>query len=141
MPRTFAAAVLLAVLALLVPGTAPARPPEGTSGKMVLERDQVEDVADVLRSYRKERVLAKRIKLLSKMARTHDPRVAVALGEALSDPNKDVQVQAAFGILYNQQEDFDIDFSPKEPLAIEWASKWWQKHKVDLRRRAAQLPK
>ncbi len=35
MPRTIAAAVLLAVLALLSPGKAVAGPPEGVSGKMV----------------------------------------------------------------------------------------------------------
>jgi uncharacterized protein (TIGR03067 family) len=39
MPRTFAAAVLLALLALLPPEKAVAGPPEGASGKMVLDDD------------------------------------------------------------------------------------------------------
>ena len=84
MPRkTFAAVLLvLAVLALVMPGKAVAGPPEGVSGKMVLAGDEV---ADGLRKYRKEANLDKKVALLLDLRKTKDLRVAVALGETLDD--------------------------------------------------------
>ena len=68
MPRMFAGLLppLFAVLALLTPNRAVAGPPEGVSGKMVLD-----EVADGLRQYRKEKDQGKRVKLLERLA--HDP--------------------------------------------------------------------
>jgi hypothetical protein len=77
MRRTFAA-VLLATLALLAPVTALAGPPEGASGKMAFDR-----VGAGLDRYRKEKDPAKRLGWLTRLAPTRDPRVAVALGEAM----------------------------------------------------------
>jgi hypothetical protein len=76
MPRkTFAAVPLfLAVLALTLPGKAVAGPPEGVSGKMVLD-----EVADGLRKYRHETNLHRRQVWLVKLAPSRDLRVSVAL--------------------------------------------------------------
>jgi hypothetical protein len=60
MPRTFAAAVLLAALALL------------PSGKMVLFQD---DVARAIQRYRKAQYEETRVELLKTLARTRDARV------------------------------------------------------------------
>ena len=76
MPRMFAVVPLL-VLALSLPGKAIAGPPEGVSGKMVLD-----EVADGLRKYRKEKDAVKRLRLLERLATTRDPRVAIVLVEA-----------------------------------------------------------
>jgi len=74
MPRMIAAVLLL----LFALGQAVAGPPEKSSAKMVLD-----EVADGLRKYRKEQDTEKRIRWLKKLAPTKDPRVAVALGDAL----------------------------------------------------------
>ncbi len=75
MPRAFAAALpLLATLAMLSPGKALAGPPQGVSGKMVLD-----EVSEGLRKYRRETDGKKRIKWLTKLAPSRDPRVKAAL--------------------------------------------------------------
>ncbi|HEX5269790.1 MAG TPA: hypothetical protein VFW33_04845 [Gemmataceae bacterium] len=81
MPRTtFAALPLLAALALLSPGRAVAGPPEGASGRMVLD-----EVADGLRKYRREEDDAKRIAWLRRLAPTRDARVAAALEDCAAE--------------------------------------------------------
>jgi hypothetical protein len=110
MPRRFAVAVLLAVLSLLTPGKVVAGPPEGVSGKMELVSDKV---ADTLRAYRAAKNDGKRWELLGKIASIKDPRIAVALGEALSDPKDNVRVLAAYTILYNQREGSMSGVMPK----------------------------
>src|SRR5690348_6758493 len=75
MPRKLLAVfVLLAALAV----SASAGPPEGVSGKVVFDQ-----VADGLRKYRAEKDKGRRLDWLKRLAPTHDPRVGVALGEAL----------------------------------------------------------
>ena len=79
MPRTLP---VLALLGLLVPGRpALAGPPEGVSGRIVLD-----EVWDGLRQYRAEKDPERRIRLLEKLAPSRDPRVAVVLGEAMESP-------------------------------------------------------
>src|SRR5262249_15980430 len=96
---TLARLATLALLPLAMPAVlappAVAGPPGGVSGRMVY----VDEVADGLRKYRAARDDGKRAELLGKLARTRDPRVAVALGEALHDPSPDVLVRAAYGIV------------------------------------------
>jgi hypothetical protein len=133
MPRTFAAAVLLAALALLPPGKAVAGPPDGASGKMVLD-----EVADGLRKYRKEEDLDRRFKALNRLAPTRDPRVAVALGEAFDEEDKGY---FRFRLSICLDEWFvPPDFRPKADC-IEVVRRWWDANEADLRRRAAQLPR
>src|SRR4051794_8005929 len=106
MPRT-TAAVLLAALALLTPGTAPAGPPEGASGKMAFD-----SVAAGLRKYRKETDEAKRIRWLERLAPSKDPRVAVVLGEARMEGRSRLGVEGyATDLLYQWFLSDDDDFS------------------------------
>lgn len=128
MPKTLLALPLL----LSVVPVASALPPEAPSGAMVLQRDEV---ADGLWEYRKEKDEEKRVEWLAKLAPTPDPRVAVALGEALSDPSLEVRVRAAKGIIYHHTGWY-IESSPGSKLALEWARKWWEENEADLRRRA-----
>jgi hypothetical protein len=138
MPRIlFAVPLTLGLLAGLTPGSALAGPPEGPSGRIVLAPDEI---ADTLRKYRVAKDEGKRRELLDKIASTRDPRVAVALGEALGDSSRDVRYLAAYGIVYDQTG-WNILREPNGPLAIEWASKWWKENEADLRRRAKALPR
>jgi hypothetical protein len=73
--------VALALLALLAP-PATAGPPEGVSGRMVPD-----EVADGLMRHRLETDQAKRRRWLKRLALTTDPRVAIALAEAMSGPD------------------------------------------------------
>jgi hypothetical protein len=137
MPRTLTAAVLLALLALLTPGKAVAGPPEEASGKMVLD-----EVADGLRKYRAEKDTGKRIKWLEKLAPSHDPRVAVALGEemdrALGQEDHALRWEAA-RLLAEFYVKGTLRFASLVDLQAAWP--WWEKNEADLRRRAAQLPR
>jgi hypothetical protein len=131
MPRMFAAVPLL-VLALGLPGTALAGPPEGVSGKMVLDK-----VADGLRQYRQAKGLAVRKRLLKKLAPTHDPRVAVTLGEALAD--SEIDEFAAWELRSHYRTTRGSLPINKDELMTE-STTWWHANGADLRRRAKQLP-
>jgi len=90
MPRTTSTAAglpLLAVLALapLPPCQSRAGPPDRASGQMVF----VDEVADGLRQYRKEKDPEKRLARLQELGATGDPRVAMALVEAANNHNGD----------------------------------------------------
>src|SRR5690242_17479371 len=69
--------LLLASLRVLAPASL-AGPPDAPSGRLALD-----EVADGLRKYHKEKNRAKRLEWLRRLAPTGDPRVGVALGEAL----------------------------------------------------------
>ena len=147
MPRTtfasvtlplFAMLPLLAVLALAMPGTALAGPPEAVSGKMVLD-----EVAEKLRRCGKEPDEDRRLELLFRLARSEsrDPRVAVALGEFLQTSRDEVnQVDAAilvfrlYGLRLRSSRDGRGDPFVRDARA------WWKENEADLRRRAKQLP-
>jgi hypothetical protein len=130
-----AASLALPLIALFgaVPPAA-AGPPEGVSGRMVY----VDKVAEGLRQYRREADLGKRIEWLTRLAPTHDPRVAVVLGElqeqfhagpAALPPDPGV---AANVLLH-------VHFVPGggDNKRIR---DWWTQNEADLRRRAARLP-
>jgi hypothetical protein len=127
MPRMFAVVPLL-VLALSLPGKAIAGPPEGVSGKMVLD-----EVADGLRKYRKEKDAVKRLRLLEKLAPTRDPRVAIVLVEARPSASRLGQE----GILLI---DYFIKGTRFHSGNTVWVDGWWEANEVELRRRAKQLP-
>ncbi len=142
MPRTFAEFVppLLATLALLSSGNVVAGPPEGASGKMVLDK-----VSEGLRKYRKETDEDKRIYWLTKLAPSRDPRVALALWEAFAAWKPPV----GGTMIYFPCEGHiaaiclvKFRYAPMLPGQSEYASlkQWWQANEADLRRRAAQLP-
>jgi hypothetical protein len=152
MPRTFAAAGLLAVLAVLPPGEAVAGPPEVVSGKMVLD-----EVADGLRRYRRVKDEGKRVECLEKLALSRDVRVAVALGEYLDgerdkpdylegDSRERCSLVARLLYLhYTDRKDVDpekklSDFFRRD-LEEATGHFWWRENEADLRRRAKQLPK
>ena len=132
MPRTlFAVSLTLALLAGLVPGNALAGPPEGPSGRMVLD-----EVSEGLRCYRQEADPEKRAAWLKKLAPTRDPRVGVALGQALEDRDRNVALSAAIMLC--------ACFSPDPwSCAGPWrdALAWWRANEADLRRRARELPR
>jgi hypothetical protein len=137
MCRPFVAFVLLlALLALLPMSRAVAGPPQSAPGRMVLERDEV---SEALLRYRRESDPHRRLALLTDLAATHDPRVAVALGQALYDPRSEVRTQAAFGILFNQSgQKVKKMLTPHQ--ALDWAREWWAANEDDLKRLARRLP-
>ncbi len=122
---------MLVAFLFLFPGQSLAGPPEGPSGRMVLD-----EVADGLQRYRQETDPQKRRRWLRGLAPTKDPRVAVALGEALSDADPD---NAAASLLCQY---YLPDSKPPSP---KWAhlpaGEWWEANEDDLRRRAKLLPK
>ena len=126
MPRTFAGFVLLlAMLALALPGRAVAGPPEGVSGKMMFD-----EVADGLRKYRKKKDVEKRYKMLEKLAPTKDARVAIAIMEA---------GRADFRV-YRLLAEFFVQGTRFEEGSRYHLGDWWTANEADLRRRAKQLP-
>ncbi|HEX5269873.1 MAG TPA: hypothetical protein VFW33_05280 [Gemmataceae bacterium] len=138
MPRRFAGFVppLFAALAVLLPGAALAGPPEGASGRMVLD-----EVADGLRKVRKENDPAKRLGWLKRQARTRDPRVAVALGEAMREGVMKDREAAAWLLRCEYELPLgELAGDPDEPL-LHHMKEWWRLNEADLRRRAAQLPR
>jgi hypothetical protein len=139
MRRTFTVFTLpmLAVLGLLAPWKAVAGPPKGASGKMVLASDEV---SELLLAYRRETDPRRCLALLTDLAETRDPRVAVALGQALYDRSDHLCFQAAFGILFHQSGE-KVEKMMPAPATLAWARDWWDAHKADLRRRAAKLPR
>jgi hypothetical protein len=134
MPRTFAGFVtLLALLDPLSPGKAVAGPPEGASGKVAFD-----EVADGLRKYRKEMDPDQRRERLVRLSRTRDPRVGIALGEALSDANPTLVYSAASLYL----DYFSTEVSGyRYRFPVELAREQWEKKAADLRRRAKHLPR
>jgi hypothetical protein len=150
-PKTFAAFVvplLLAALALLAPGKVVAGPPDGPSGRMVLD-----EVSEGLRKYRKAKDVEKRIDLLWKLAPTCDPRVAVALGEALekyaklaASPTDEEEVEKLGRSADRLLNEYYVPRTrlyhfQTGPGPTYWVEDWWKANKADLRRRAAQLPR
>jgi hypothetical protein len=90
MPRMmFAGSLGVALLSVLLPGKTVAGPPDGASGRMVLD-----EVADGLRRYRQAKEMATRIAYLKRLALTRDPRVGVALWEAQGDPSLELCLAA-----------------------------------------------
>jgi hypothetical protein len=85
--------LLVVALLALLPGRAVATPPEGLSGAMVLD-----EVADGLRRYRREKNPEKRAAWLQRLTEHRDVRAAVVMGEALSDPSPEVAVAAVQGL-------------------------------------------
>ncbi len=150
MYRTFIAIVLpFATLALPSPSRALGSPPGGTSGRMVFQRD---DVADGLRKYRRAKDGDKRSLLLSNLARTQDPRVAVELGVRAG--GRGAEARLAVYLLNRHfaqrracgapnDDEYTIE-SIRMILVLpddnEYARDWWKDHEADLRRRASQLP-
>jgi hypothetical protein len=121
------AKLVLALLVVLWAGQAAfAGPPEGPSGRMVLD-----PVADGLRRYRRENDEGRRRALLWKLAPTRDPRVAVALGEVLAScgfPFPEVALLAEFYLPAEKAGSTDAVWD------------WWREHEAGLRRRARELP-
>src|SRR5947209_8608616 len=126
---------MLIAFLLLLPGQVLAGPPEAMSGRMVLD-----EVTDGLQRYRAEKDPGRRIQWLRRLETTREPRVGVALGEALFDPDEGVRMQAASGIVQHQTEDL-INKTMTGPVSLRWARQWWAEHEADLRRRARMLRK
>ena len=130
--KTFAA-VLLLVLALALPALA--GPPEGVSGKMVF----TDEVAEGLRKYRQEKDATHRLAWLEKLAPLRDPRVAIALGDAMDS----AEDRAGAHSLAQHAAALLNDFYAHPPGFVSgpfFPEIWWEMHKADLRRRAKQLP-
>jgi hypothetical protein len=95
-------------------------------------------VADGLRKYHRASSSAERIRLLQKLARVRDPRVAVALGEAAVSKDPDVSHWAIRLVWrhYDLRPSEDSGAGLIRPLVLQW----WKENGADLRRRASQLP-
>ena len=138
MPRTFAGCVLplLTALAPLSPEKALGGPPEGVSGKMAF----VDMVTDGLRQYRREADAGKRIKWLTKLAPTRDPRVAVVLGEAVEESDaRPANVYPDPGVAAHVL--LHVHYIPGGSGVGRTVRDWWDMNKADLHRRARLLPR
>jgi hypothetical protein len=124
----------LALLASLVPLPTVAGPPEGVSGRMAFD-----EVADGLRRYRKETDPDERVEWLSRLTPSSDPRVLIALGEALNDPDRDVACSAV--VLLDARDSHDQKVWPYTPERRKAVTAWWKGNEADLRRRAKELPR
>jgi hypothetical protein len=146
MRRTFAG---LTVLALVLPGQAVAGPPETASGQMVF----TDPVADGLRQYRRERDLAKKLSLLSRLAESKDPRVAVTAGYALYDSRRLFiydRVDVCNGGLCGSYWPAEMMVAsillgyylpPGTEQKLSVVRSWWEENEADLERRAKHRPR
>jgi hypothetical protein len=135
LPRTaLAAFVLLALPAV----PAVAAPPEGVSGRMVLD-----EVAVGLRKYRKETDEENRIRRLEKLAPTRDVRVAVVLGDVTEVVFTDFP-PPIFDAAARLLTEYYIVGAPDESRWVQGhvvhCQGWWEANRADLRRRAKELP-
>jgi hypothetical protein len=134
--------MLTASLALTLPGLlltvspADAGPPEGVSGRMVLD-----ELTDKLARLRVEKDPKRELALVKELGPVRDARVTVALMEiVLKTQRADPLVIDVSVLLYQ----YHIPDNDKISLtAIDWTlcRQWWEKHEADVRRRAAQLPR
>lgn len=93
-----------------------------------------------MRQYRREANPDKRIMWLKKLAPTHDPRVAVALGDAMTDGNSPGLEYLEAAILIEEVY-VPRDWPGRANVLLDAAFKWWDQNKVVLRCRANQLPR
>jgi hypothetical protein len=129
MPRTLL--VLTLFVALVSVRSVLAGPPDGVSGRMVLD-----EVADGLQKYRSARDENKRTWWLRKLGPTRDPRVAVVLGEAMHDRSKLVSGEAVGQVVsYFLGPQVWGVLGPREVAEL-----WWKENAADLRQRARQFP-
>jgi hypothetical protein len=118
---------LLAAVPLLFAGPrAIAGPPEQPAGRMVFD-----EVADVLRRYRLERDPRRRRGLLWEVATRRDPRVTVALAEAVAATEYPYQELVFLA-------EYHLPASKKGSTDAVWS--WWRENEAELRRRARELP-
>ena len=139
MPKTL---LLVSLLALVLPSQAVAGPPERVSGKMVLD-----EAADGLRRYRQATTPAERLAWLAKLAPTKDPRVTVALGDAMANPDRDIEERRAAALVLARHlfpspavTKADDRSRLQDAVRICTAETWWIANKAEVRRRAEQLP-
>ena len=132
----------LAYLALL-PLPVPAEPPEGVSGKMVLD-----EVSEGLRKYRQEADEARRSEWLRRLAPSRDPRVALELWEVFAwvRGRRTAAIRTvARDCLAEHYATKDgrplSDVAPSEADRGAGVCSWWSKNGPDLRRRARELPR
>jgi hypothetical protein len=130
MPKT----LLGLLLVLIVAPPTLASPPDGPSGEMVLSRDKV---CNLLMKLRREATSHGRVACINEVAEIRDPRVAVALGESLSDPDERVAMQAAFGIYFHQTGE-KVKMMPAKAV-LAHVRGWWTEHETDLRRQARKV--
>jgi hypothetical protein len=121
--------LLTALLLLSLAPALNAGPPKRPSGAFVLD-----EVENGLRRYRAEKRPEYRSMWLWRLAPGLDPRVAVALGEALDDPQLRWDGCALLGIYYVPSDEITGDTSACFDV-------WWKKNAADLRRRAGERPK
>ncbi len=133
MTRTMVAGVL--TVALLT-GNTLGGPPEGVSGRMVLD-----EVAHGLRQYRKETDKGKRALWLEKLGRNHDVRVTVALGEWLEQEQDGSDDFVAVGCMLVRHVLGHPGPCGTNEQQARSAARWWNENNADLRRRAKELPR
>jgi hypothetical protein len=119
---------------LLLPGQMVlAGPPEGVSGKMVMD-----EISEALLRYRLEPNGKKRFVLLERLAPIQDARVTVALVQAMLDedrPGEKMRLASLIGNWHLQNKEW---VTANCPTVV---NLWWKKNEADIRRRAKQLPK
>jgi hypothetical protein len=136
--------LLALLLLLLLPGQALAGPPEGVSGRMVLD-----EVADGLRCYRKETDPERRIAWLKRLAPYDDPRVVVALIDALGASSDDAISRESLCLLGKYVLGMRVTTGAESPDERKRRLKeigralmdWLEENLADLRRRAKELPR
>jgi hypothetical protein len=140
-----ASIALFAALALQSPGWAVAGPSEGASEMMTMA---IDDVAEGLRKYRKEKDPEKRRARLQKLAATGDARVALALVDAANNRNgDDLDCEAADLLWWYYASPAaaahrgQVNRVVVRPPTGDSFRPWWKANEADIRRRTARLPR
>jgi hypothetical protein len=136
MVRPLALLPLLTLVALPARAPAEAGLPDAVSGRMVLD-----EVTDGLRRYRLAKYPVERARWLEKLAPSRDPRVGVALGEAMekaaaAEAFDDARRWATLLLTYYKPDPIP---APRNPFGTGYV--WWHKNQSDLRRQARDLPR
>jgi hypothetical protein len=133
MPKTLLILpIVVSLFTFVMTGKAVADLPEEGSGQMV-----VDEVCEGIRQYRKEKDWEKRLKRLEKLAATHDPRVAVVIGDAMEVGRV---VRGDFSVREALKCNRLLEKYYLPPSSDEEGFSWWELNRDDLRRRAKQLP-
>jgi hypothetical protein len=113
-------------------------PDDGPAGTLVI----VDEIARQVRWYHQEKDPRKRAMWLGQLQSSRDPRIAVLLGEATSDPDEEIACFARVTLqkLYGDWPPC-LDSAAEQQRQEERVIMWWKTNAVRLRREANLLPK
>jgi hypothetical protein len=98
-----------------------------------------DEISEGLLLYRLEPSSEKRYKRLARLAPVHDPRVTIALVEAMNNETKSERVMWIASLVVQYHIPPDEKLAPaKFPTFVRL---WWENNETEVRLRAKKLPK